>query len=264
MLGINRSLKNYCARLCGVESGLALARCIFKRSVGLLVLLLLSPPLQAEVQLFAWERPPLVQQGADGRGSGLVPELTAELFRRAESAYQLRFMPLQRALRQVQAQPNSCALLVERQQEREPGYVWVGPMLISRLGLYARAEDDVQLLSLEQARGLSILSHQGSGAGEYLQLSGLQVLYSNNEALNLSMLQRQRARLWATSAAVARARAVNPPLREVLPFLTLMEDIACHPQFDPALLQRLQAELLQMYRDGWVQALYQRYDVSLY
>ena len=66
------------------------------------------------------------------------------------------------------------------------------------------------------------------------------------------------------SAAVARARAVNPPLREVLPFLTLMEDIACHPQFDPVLLQRLQAELLQMYRDGWVQALYQRYDVSLY
>ena len=53
----------------------------------------------------------------DRRGSGLVPELTAELFRRAESSYQLRFMPLQRALRQVQAQPNSCALLVERRAD---------------------------------------------------------------------------------------------------------------------------------------------------
>lgn len=223
-----------------------------------------SLPLHAQVLLFAWERPPLVTQGTDGLGAGLVPELAAELFRRAESSYELRFMPLQRALRQVQKQPNSCALLVERQQEREPGYVWIGPMLISRLGLYAQATDELQLFSLQQARGLSILSHQGSGAGEYLQSAGLQVIYSNNEALNLSMLQRQRARLWATSAAVARSRAVDPVLREVLPFLTLMEDIACHPQFDPALLHRLQMELQAMYVEGWVQALYQRYELSLY
>lgn len=232
---------------------------------GVLALLLFSLPLRAEVQLFAWERPPLVQQSGDGRGAGLVPELAAELFRRAESRYQLRFLPLQRALRQVQGQVNSCALLVERQQEREPGYVWIGPVLISRLGLYARGDDNLQLLSLEQARGLTILSHQGSGAGEYLQgAAGLQVIYSNNESLNLRMLQRQRARVWATSSAVARARAVEPPLREVLPFLTLMEDIACHPQFEPALLQRLQLELRQMYVDGWVQALYRRHGVSLY
>jgi polar amino acid transport system substrate-binding protein len=230
----------------------------------IIALWFLSLPLYAQVQLFAWERPPLVTQGADGQGAGLVPELATELFRRAESSYQLRFMPLQRALRQVQMQPNSCALLVERQQEREPSYVWVGPMLISRLGLYAQAADELQLFSLQQARGLNILSHQGSGAGEYLQGAGLQVIYSNNEALNLSMLQRQRARLWATSAAVARARAVDPPLREVLPFLTLMEDIACHPQFDPVLLQRLQMELQKMYVEGWVQALYQRYELSLY
>nr|WP_298144575.1 transporter substrate-binding domain-containing protein [uncultured Pseudomonas sp.] len=231
--------------------------------IGLLSSLLFSPSLHAEVQLFAWERPPLVQQTAEGKAEGLVPELAAELFRRANIPYQLRFMPLQRALRQVRQQPDSCALLVERQQEREPGYVWIGPVLISRLGLYARADDDLQLLSLEQARGLSILSHQGSGAGEYLQASGLDVHYSNNEALNLRMLQRQRSRLWATSSAVVRAQRADPPPREVLPFLTLMEDIACHPQLDPALLLRLQSELRQMYLDGWVQVLYRRYGMQL-
>ena len=79
-----------------------------------------------------------------------------------------------------------------------------------------------QLFSLQQARGLNILSHQGSGAGEYLQGAGLQVIYSNNEALNLSMLQRQRARLWATSAAVApkarrKARATATPMLPTRP-----------------------------------------------
>ena len=230
----------------------------------LVVLLLLSLPVQAQVQIFAWERPPLLQQGADGQGAGLVIELVGELFRRAELPYELRFMPLQRALHQVKEHPMSCALLVERQQEREPDFVWIGPVLISRLGLYAWMDDDLQLSSLQQAHGLTILSHQGSGAGEYLESIGLEVFYANNEALNLTMLQRRRARLWATSSAVAQARSDSSALREVLPFLTLMENIACHPQFDPQQLQRLQDELQQMYAQGWVQELYQRYGVSLY
>ncbi|MDG9926609.1 MULTISPECIES: transporter substrate-binding domain-containing protein [unclassified Pseudomonas] len=234
------------------------------RGISLLLLSLLGWPLAAaELQLYAWERAPLVQQRPDGGAAGLVPELADELFRRAGIGYRLSFLPLQRALHQVQQQPRSCVLLVERQQEREPHFGWVGPLLVSRLGLYAKADDDLQLASLEQVRGLRVLSHQGSGAGEYLQSTGVAVIYSNKESLNLSMLQRSRARLWATSSAVADSLAARPPPREVLPFLTLMEDIACHPDMDPAELRRLQRELWQMYREGWVQALYRRHGMSL-
>jgi polar amino acid transport system substrate-binding protein len=228
------------------------------------LLSLFSLPLAAaELQLFAWERAPLVQQRPDGSASGLVAELTAELFRRADIAYRLSFMPLQRALHQVQQQERSCVLLVERQQEREPHFAWVGPLLVSRLGLYAKADDDLQLSSLEQVRGLRVLSHQGSGAGEYLQSIGVEVIYSNKESLNLSMLQRSRARLWATSSAVVDSLPASPRPREVLPFLTLMEDIACHPRMEPSELQRLQDHLRQLYREGWVQALYRKHGLEL-
>ncbi len=236
------------------------------RGISLLLLVLLSGALQAQtpVQLFAWERPPLVQQTPDGLGHGLVVEQIDELFRRVGQPYQLSFLPLQRALVRAGREPNSCVLLVERHQEREPGYAWIGPLLISRLGLYAWVDDPLRLPSLEHARGLSILSHQGSAAGEYLRSVGLEVIVANKESLNLSMLQRGRARLWATSSAVVAAMADDPAPREVLPFLTLMEDIACHPQFDAALLQRLQEALLQMYVEGWVQALYRRHGIELY
>lgn len=234
------------------------------RGISLLLLSLFSLPLAAaELQLFAWERAPLVQQRPDGSASGLVAELTAELFRRADIAYRLSFMPLQRALHQVQQQERSCVLLVERQQEREPHFAWVGPLLVSRLGLYAKADDDLQLSSLEQVRGLRVLSHQGSGAGEYLQSIGVEVIYSNKESLNLSMLQRSRARLWATSSAVVDSLPASPRPREVLPFLTLMEDIACHPRMDPGEVRRLQVRLRQMYHEGWVQALYRKHGLEL-
>ncbi len=234
------------------------------RGISLLLLVLLSGPLAAaELQLFAWERAPLVQQRPDGGAAGLVPEMADELFRRAGLAYRLSFLPLQRALHQVQQQERSCVLLVERQQEREPLFAWVGPLLVSRLGLYAKADDDLQLGGLEQTRGLRILSHQGSGAGEYLQTLGLEVIYSNKESLNLSMLQRSRARLWATSSAVVASLSASPAPREVLPFLTLMEDIACHPRMDPGELRRLQDSLRQMYREGWVQALHRKHGLEL-
>ena len=226
-------------------------------------LLVCSPPLQAaEVQLYAWERPPRVQLTEAGEAAGLVPELVAELFRRSGASYRLSFLPLQRAMQQVRREPASCVLLVERRQERDPYYSWIGPLLISRLGLYARAGDNLQLTSLAQARGLSILSHQGSGAGEYLSGVGLQVINSNKESLNLSMLQRGRARLWATSATVVGAMNTSSPPQEVLPFLTLMEEIACHPQFDPQLRQRLQVTLQQLYGEGWVAALYARHGLT--
>jgi polar amino acid transport system substrate-binding protein len=231
------------------------------RLIGL-VLLCCSLPLQAQVQLYAWERPPLVRLDEAGQAAGLVPELVAELFRRAGAAYQLSFLPLQRAMQKVRREPASCVLLVERRQERDPYYSWVGPLLSSRLSLYARAGDDLQLASLEQARGLSILSHQGSGAGEYLSSVGLQLIHSNKEALNRSMLQRGRARLWATSVTVVSSMNDSAPPREVLPFLTLMEEIACHPQFDPQLQQRLQATLQQLYSEGWVAALYARHGLT--
>jgi len=234
------------------------------RGISLLLLVLLSGPLAAaELRLYAWERAPLVQPRAGGGADGLVAELIGEALVRTGIAYRLDFLPLQRALLRVGREPHSCVLLVERQQEREPHFAWVGPLLVSRLGLYAKADDNLQLSSLEQARGLRILSHQGSGAGEYLQTVGLQVIYSNKESLNLSMLQRSRARLWATSAAVVAAVEGGPAPREVLPFLTLMEDIACHPRMDPSELRRLQYSLRQMYREGWVQALHRKHGLEL-
>ena len=48
------------------------------------------------------------------------------------------------------------------------------------------------------------------------------------------------------------------------PWAWLADELGLAVDDTLALLQRLQTTLQQMYREGWVQALYQRYDVSLY
>lgn len=139
------------------------------RGISALLTLLLGlycAVAKAEVRLLAWERPPLSSE-SKGAAAGLVVDLAGQMFRRAGVDYRIVFVPLQRALMSAQRDADSCVLLVERRQERESSYAWVGPLLISRLGLYALPGNALQLDSLEQARGLRILSHQGSGGGEY-------------------------------------------------------------------------------------------------
>ena len=237
------------------------------RGISALLTLLLAmycAVAQAEVRLLAWERPPLSSE-SKGAAAGLVVDLAGQMFRRAGVDYRIVFVPLQRALMSAQRDANSCVLLVERRQERESSYAWVGPLLISRLGLYALPGNALKLDSLEQARGLRILSHQGSGGGEYLKAQGFRVEFSNKETLSYAMLQGGRAPLWAASPLVVSSlvRQGEPAPREVLPFLTLMEDMACHPQMDAAVLSSLRQALIALYAEGEVARLYQRYGVSL-
>ena len=237
------------------------------RGISALLTLLLGlycAVAQAEVRLLAWERPPLSSE-SEGAAAGLVVDLAGQMFRRAGVDYRIVFVPLQRALMSAQRDADSCVLLVERRQERESSYAWVGPLLISRLGLYALPGNALQLDSLEQARGLRILSHQGSGGGEYLKAHGFRVEFSNKETLSYAMLQGGRAPLWAASPLVVSSlvRQGEPAPREVLPFLTLMEDMACHPQMDAAVLSSLRQALIALYAEGEVARLYQRYGVSL-
>lgn len=237
------------------------------RGISALLTLLLAlycAVAKAEVRLLAWERPPLSSE-SKGTAAGLVVDLAGQMFRRAGVDYRIVFVPLQRALMSAQRDADSCVLLVERRQERESSYAWVGPLLISRLGLYALPGNALQLDSLEQARGLRILSHQGSGGGEYLKAQGFRVEFSNKETLSYAMLQGGRAPLWAASPLVVSSlvRQGEPAPREVLPFLTLMEDMACHPQMDAAVLSSLRQALIALYTEGEVARLYQRYGVSL-
>ncbi len=218
-----------------------------------------------EIALLAWERPPLISQNAQGETVGLVADLTQALFQRAGVEYQLEFVPLKRALLRVTREGNSCMLLVERRQDNESRYAWVGPLLVSRLSLYALPDNPIQPNSLAEVRSLPVISHQGSAAADYLLGVEVPVQLSSRESLSLAMLQRGRAPLWASSPLVVRSLVPpgQPMLREVLPFLTVMEDMACSPAMDERVLQRLRDALVELYAEGRVHALYKRYGAVL-
>jgi polar amino acid transport system substrate-binding protein len=187
------------------------------------------------------------------------------MFARAAVDYRLDFVPFQRALYLAQGNPDSCILLVERRQDKESTYAWVGPLMISRVSLYALPDNPPRLSALSQLGETPVITHQGSAASEYLQGLGITVEQASREPLGWPMLQRGRAPLWATTPLVLRAvvGAGEPQPVEVLPVLTLMEHMACNPQMDQGVLDSLRNALKELYQQGAVHKLYQQYGVAL-
>ncbi|SEK56620.1 extracellular solute-binding protein, family 3 [Atopomonas hussainii] len=236
------------------------------RLLILLSVAALTLPVRAELTVYAWPREPLSYQDRDGKPKGLAVDILATLMEQAGEPYQLKFAPLNRAMQAVTKKPEVCVLLLERRQEREAHYSWVGPLLISRFSLYSAAENPLTVSDLENAKAFRVLSHMGSGVGNYLEEIGFNVDYSNHNGLNPDKLMRQRAPLWATSEVSAQVLSKQAEVampHEVLPFLTVMEAMACNVRSDRLRQQRLQSTLLALYRTGQIQQLYQRYGVTL-
>lgn len=225
-------------------------------------LALAGAPGAGAVQLMTEELPPYsFQQGREV--NGLSIDIIRELFRRSEVAYEIRMVPLRRALATVEQNPDACVFPLERSQEREARYTWVSPLLITRTGFYSRPDSDLAVHSLADARELAVGTYAGSAVHEYLQsfgYSGVQV--AREELLNARKLQAKRIDLWATDSVSGRyfaRRAGITGIQEQFVFLTTLRGIACNAGISPGITRTLQRELRGMHVEGVVRGIMDRY-----
>jgi len=197
---------------------------------------------------------------------GLLVDMLKELFARTTLQYELRFIPLKRALLTTSIHKDYCVLPVARSQSREANFQWISPMLISRYGLFSRKKGSIPLITLNDARPYKIGSFLGSGMGEYLTDLGFNVELSPLSAVNLQKLQRGRFELWVEDLLSAQEMMRQQGLKVVQPelvFYTTIRTMACHKEMPQTQLKMLQKALLSMYQDGFMRALYLRYGVQI-
>ena len=135
---------------------------------------------------------------------GLLVDMLRELFSRSGLQYELRFMPLKRAMTITELQPDHCVLPIVRSQEREANFQWVSPVLVSRYGLFSQQGHSIPLVTLNDAKAYKIGSFLGNGIGEYLIDLGFDVELTALSVQNLHKLKRGRFELWAEDLISAR------------------------------------------------------------
>lgn len=212
-----------------------------------------APRANAEpvLRLLTFQAPPLVDVKEEGaRPTGISMSLVERLFEQANINYELILFPPKRALHTASAVANTCALPIERSQEREPHLEWLGPVAISRHALYSHPDHPIPLSTLEDARPYRISSSIGSGVGDYLSALGFKVELTRDSSHAYLMNLRGRTQLWVADILAAPIITDHPDYelgnRELVIYTT-QRYMGCHPDTDPSLLKRLRETLTTMH-----------------
>ncbi|SFM68433.1 substrate-binding periplasmic protein [Marinobacter zhejiangensis] len=228
---------------------------ILRRLTGILLLLTACGGSRADepLTLLTFDIPPLVNEQEGRQASGYAYRVVERMFELAGDEFRLEFQPPKRALRSAMELPNTCAFPVDRSQERETSLSWIGPVSVSRHGLYSHPDRPHPIATLDDARQWSISSYLGSGVGEYLQTQGFDIHLASKPYLGLLMLQANRVDLWIadTRAAPLIARAQGIELNEPeLVFFTTLRSMGCNTSIPQERLRKLERALLTLYRNG--------------
>jgi len=118
----------------------------------------------AELQIYAHDVSPHPDE-RQGTAGGSTIEVVREIQRRIGDTNPIRIVPWARAYHLVDHEPNVAVLQVVRTPSRAPRFQWVGPFDHFSSDLFAMAETDLHLDSMEDAKKVA---HIGVVRGSYL------------------------------------------------------------------------------------------------
>ena len=195
-------------------------------------------------------------------GSGT--EKVREIMKRVGIHYDLELLPWKRAYTVALQRADACLFSTTRTPERENLFKWVGPTDEAEWVLLGRADRNWQLHSLEDARLLRIGTYNGDARNDYLRERGFQVDPAPNDMINPRKLLLNRIDLWA--ASLRRGSVVlerNGWTGKIVPLLTFNRVkvyLSCNPGVPDALIERMNAALEAMNKDGTVRRIDRKFE----
>lgn len=257
--------------------GYVLDRCLSRWAASILTglgLLLLvsgaSSVAAAELRLFTEEYRPL-SYTEDGQLKGMAVEVVELLLQRAGVAGKIELVPWTRGYHQVQSESDLALFPVARTAKREDQFTWVGPIAVSRTGVYTKRNSGLHL------RNLQDLEDQGVTAVpklwytyEYLSDIGLKGLYAVPTPRHVArMFKHGRIGVLVTTDMVlddllAEEGMSRDDVELQFHILDSYTYIAFSLDTSPALIQHLQKTMDQINRDGTLERIHRRWFTEPY
>ncbi|WP_028101998.1 substrate-binding periplasmic protein [Pseudoduganella violaceinigra] len=219
-----------------------------------------APPL-----IITSEHSPPASMKVDGQVVGREGEKIREMLARAGYAYSIDVLPWKRAFTMAQRDRYTCVYSTSRTPEREGQFKWVGPTDEAEWILMGRAGRQYHVQTLEDARKLRIGTYHGDARDEFLRARGFDVDGAPDNAANPKKLMLDRIDLWAVGVRnndrSALAQYAAP--EQIVPVLTFHHVkvyLACNPSVPDAMIERMNAALDSMRKDGSFTRLEKKYE----
>jgi len=203
-------------------------------------------------------------RGADGVITGRATEKIRALMERTGTDYRIEQLPWKRAFMMAQTQEQTCVYSTSRTPERETQFKWIGPTDEAEWQFWGRADHVFPLNTIEDARKLRIGTYIGDARDEYLRSRGFNVDAVSNDLVNPQKLLLNRIDLWAVAI---RNGSPGPGQHEwsgkVVPLMVfhrVQVYLACNLAMPDQQVDKLNATLADMRRDGTLQRIDRKYE----
>lgn len=195
----------------GIASAKVILRRATKASMVLLMLAGTSSVLQAAERLYIFtEHYPPYNASVSGEGfahnkdeiTGICTDMVKAALTRVDYDVVMKMRVWSYAYNWVQGRDNHGLFCTARTDERENLFQWVGPLAPIKWTLFAAPDSDLELDSLEDAKGLRIAGYRGDVMSEYLVDQGFNVVMNASGDVNPRRLVLGQTDLWVTDGLV--------------------------------------------------------------
>lgn len=238
-------------------------RYFFSVLLGLLLAMTgLSRAERVSLRVLTESYPPYNMSAKNGAVVGLSTEIVREMMKRAKVPYTIELQQWVWAFTNARDDPGTCVYSTTRNEEREAQFKWVGPLVDNPWVLYARANDERPVHTLEDVRPYLLGGYVGDATAQYLMSNGYRVELVPADVLNMRKLASGRIDFWATGkyqGAYLAAQQKQSDIHPVLTFKTVQLYLACNKAVGDPVIQKLNASLNGMREEGLVQKIIERY-----
>ena len=217
----------------------------------------------ARALLLTTENYPPFNMQAEGsqRIIGISTDIVRKLMVRAGINYSIKFLPWQRAYGMALKREDTCVFSTTLTEERRDKFKWVGPLVSNDWVFFGRADSELEIASLEDARAFVVGGYKGDAVAVYLEHQGFQLDLASHDHVNPAKLSAGRFEIWATGNHLGPylASQAGVEIRPLFTFKETVMSLACNHSVEDQLIERLNALLEELVEDGSVAEVMARY-----
>lgn len=198
----------------------------------------------------------------NGEVTGLSTEVIKAILAETGIAYEIQVNPWKESYDQALSTKNCMLFSTSRTESREDLFKWVGTISPANYSVFALADCEIEITSVEDLKNYKIGITQGDAREAYFQSKGFvigeQLIVAENNAANLAKLKTKEIDFWPMPDAVANY-AVNEAgaKPEEIKGIYVLEDLtkdgyflAVNKSTPDSIVMKLQAALDKIKADG--------------
>ena len=218
------------------------------------------------LSIFCEDDKPMEFVGPDHKLTGFGVEVVQEIQRRVGNKDDIKMTLWALGLRELDSRPNTVLFAMARTVERDPKYLWVGPIAERDYGFYLKADSPLKVGNLEEAKSVRAIGvYHGDVRDQFLSNLGFKNLDRADQNIsNFKKLMLDRVVLYAGSSADIKSQAESAgftiaDVKLAFNFLKAQLFITFSKGSDPAIVAQWSKALDDMKKDKTFLKLHRKY-----